>query len=88
MRIERHNQLGRGDTPPHPEVDTVSAHHPSQVEVEPLAGAARGWLGKEIPDTGRAGGVHKIEGTGTEGIKGRSDIVRIGSIPSEKEPLD
>src|SRR5207245_4047589 len=47
--IERHHQLGGGDLPPEPEIDSVwASHHPAQAQVEALAGAAAIGVRKQV----------------------------------------
>src|SRR2546428_6207180 len=63
--IERHHQLGGGDLPPEPEIDSVGAsHHPAQEQVEALAGAAAIGVRKQVLEpAGRA----PLAGDGAEG---------------------
>src|SRR2546428_1180793 len=47
--IEWHHQLGGGDLPPEPEINSVwASHHPAQEQVEALAGAAAIGVWKQV----------------------------------------
>jgi hypothetical protein len=40
VRVERHDELRGGHGRPRPEVDFIGPHHPTEVQVQPFAGAA------------------------------------------------
>src|SRR4029453_14723473 len=52
VSIEWNDQLSRTNRPPDAQVHLIVAHHPAQVQVEPLAGASRGWPRKEVAHAG------------------------------------
>src|SRR5215813_5423095 len=51
VRVERHDQLRRRHAGPHTKIEAVAAHHPTEKQVEPLAGAASRGPRKEVAHT-------------------------------------
>ena len=52
VRVERHDQLAPAIARPHAEIDLVTAHHPAQVKIQPLARATGGRPREEVAHAG------------------------------------
>jgi hypothetical protein len=94
VRIERHDELGRRDPRPHPQIEPVVADHPAQKQIHPFAAAARGRAGKKITDAWsfRYFSICRTEverqRARRKAIERTFDVLRRRIVTFEEEPFD
>lgn len=81
MGIERNDEPRWGHECPRTEIDGVAANHPTEEQIEPLAGAPSRWPRKEVADAASRGGLVRRTGLsgGAGAIRGREIRVKCAS---------
>jgi hypothetical protein len=93
VRIERNDEPGRGHECPRSEIDSVTANHPPQEQIEPLARAASRRAREEVTDSWPLGYLPvrrpeiRFKSAGGKGIERRADVGGCGIIAFNKEAL-
>ena len=94
MRIEWNDEPGRGHTCPHAKVNFVMPNHPTEEQIQALAGASGRRPGEEITDAGPlrhsavSGTEIRLERACRERIERGPDIRSRGIVARNKEALD
>ena len=94
MRIERNDEPRRGHKCPRSEINRIAPDHPAQEQIQPLAGAARGWARKEItnPGSGRNSAICdaqiRLQGPRRERLERQAYVGCRGVVARDEEALD
>ena len=95
VRVERHDEPGRGHARPHAEIQRVAAHHPPQEQIEPLAGAAGRRAREEIAhavalplERTVCRGHVQLERSNRKAVERVRDVGGGWVVAFEEEPLD
>ena len=94
VRIERNDEPRRGHTCPRSEINRIAPDHPAQKQIQPLAGAARGWARKEItnPGSGRNSAICDaqigLQGPRRERLERKANVGCRGVVARDEETLD
>ena len=94
MRIERNDEPRGGHKCPRSEINRIAPDHPAQEQIQPLAGAARGWARKEItnPRAGRDSAICdaqiRLQGSRRERLERKANVGCRGVVARDEETLD
>ena len=94
MRVERDNELRRGHAGPDAQVERVAANHPSEEQIQPLAGAPFRRAREKIADAGPLrhatvrGSEIERHGACGEAVERRREIGSRRIVAFEKEAFD